>query len=469
MNIGSLNVNGLNAPTKQLALKIHCDAYSLEILVLVDTRLDDDSARILENNWDNRYWIHSLGINTGRGIGRGISIGILKSSPITVLDTNEVKQGNMFLMQFSKESKNFCLACVYGPSDADRPGFFERLFFEMAAVPCNHKFAVGDFNVALNHDKDTINYTDVRRPNARAKILDKIEEGGFVDIFRARYPQKLLYSWECISNDKKARLDFFLINSSLEKHVLEINYANLFASDHRLVFIKIDFANFTQGKGLWKYRPWHASDEILHHKIIREIYNSCMRYVKIQGFSNFYEEANFGLIANFRNIPLPDLLNLTYNLDYISLFETIINDIKVICAAHSISTTRGVYKKLDALKKKILEEETASVRSQVNNKALKDEYETLVNDLATQELLKKQGCFKVDGEKPSKFFLNLEKHVVSERYIPMLREGTSTITDQANIEIKIRDFYADLYSNKDDQLGLSNIAEYIEKYRCINA
>ena len=52
MRIGALNVNGLNASAKQQSLKIHCDSFSLETLVLVDTRLTESSARILENTWD---------------------------------------------------------------------------------------------------------------------------------------------------------------------------------------------------------------------------------------------------------------------------------------------------------------------------------------------------------------------------------------------------------------------------------
>ena len=144
--------------------------------MLVDTRLTESSARILENNWDNRFWNHTYGITTEGGIGRGISIGILKSSPLNILDKIEVKQGNMILIKFSTDSKIFCLACIYAPSSGDRPGFFERLFFEMAATDCDHKLVVGDFNVALNPSLDTLNYSEIRRPNARVKILDKISK-----------------------------------------------------------------------------------------------------------------------------------------------------------------------------------------------------------------------------------------------------------------------------------------------------
>ena len=156
--IGELNVNGLNSKTKQAAMKIHCDSFDVELLVLIDTRINEESARLLENTWDSRFWIHSLGINTGNGVGRGISIGILKNSPIDILEKNEIKQGNMIMIKFSRDSRTFCLFGLYGPSSADRPGFFERLFFEIASQSCDHIVATGDFNVALNHEMDTANY-----------------------------------------------------------------------------------------------------------------------------------------------------------------------------------------------------------------------------------------------------------------------------------------------------------------------
>ena len=448
-------MNGLNSAAKQLSLKVHCDSFLLETLVLVDTRLTESSARILENNWDNRFWIHSYGITTEGGIGRGISIGILKRSPLNILDKIEVKQGNMILIKFCKDSKIFCLAGIYAPSTGDRPGFFERLFFEMAAIDCDHKLAVGDYNVALNPTLDTLNYSEIRRPNAREKILDKMGEGGFIDIFRQNFPDKKTFSWESTGNDRKARLDYFLIDGSLGRYVNEINYANLFASDHKMVYIEIHFAKFKQGKA------HHTSDEELNYKIVREIYNSCMRYVKVPGNINFYESADFGSILAFRNIPLEDLPHLDYNIKKGDLLETIINDVKLICNAHAAMTKRRDKAEITAVKNQILEEESKNNDDHERLDELNRKYESLINDMATKELFKRQGCFKIDGEKPSKFFLNLEKHIVSEKYIPCLREGNTIIKDQAEIESKIREFYADLYGNKDDQLGNVSIEEYI--------
>ena len=55
----------------------------------------------------------------------------------------------------------------------------------------------------------------------------------------------------------------------------------------------------------------------------------------------------------------------------------------------------------------------------------------------------------------------MEKNIVSENYIPRLKDGDNWVTDQGQIEECIREYYADLYENKDDRRTGISIEEYI--------
>ena len=77
----SLNVNGIGSKQKRDRIKAHCETFNAQILVLIDTRLSESTARELENEWDNRLWYHSYAVQSGGGISRGISIGIEKKTP----------------------------------------------------------------------------------------------------------------------------------------------------------------------------------------------------------------------------------------------------------------------------------------------------------------------------------------------------------------------------------------------------
>ena len=459
--ICSMNVNGLGSKQKRAMMKTHCDSFKAHILVLVDTRLVENSARELENEWDNRLWKHSYAIQTGSGLSRGISIGIDKRASISVTDFLEIKQGNMAFLTIEKDNQSICLSCIYGPSDRDRPGFFQRLFYELALINSNFQIVVGDFNVALNHDQDTLNYVDIRRPNARKMLHDKMAEGGFVDIFRHRNPTLRSYTWECMGNDKKSRIDYFLVTNNLEKFVTETTIGNLYASDHRIIKLSIDFTGFMCGKPKWRYRPSLNEDDQLFRKVTREIQNSCMRYVQIDGVPNFYECADFGAINEFRSLPLNSLADLRYTISYSALLEVIINDVKTTCISHEAGLSCKVKKEMESLQNRISHEESQDIRDNIAISALQEQYEALLHKCVTEELKGKKEKLKVEGEKPSSFFLNLEKHISSDRYIPCIQVNGTLEKSQDKIESHIRNFYEDLYANKDEFLSDITIEQYI--------
>ena len=81
---------------------------------------------------------------------------------------------------------------------------------------------------------------------------------------------------------------------------------------------------------------------------------------------------------------------------------------------------------------------------------LRNRYEEIINQKTMKDLTARQDAFKVEGERPTAFFLNLEKQIKTENYIPKLREGDRWITDQTEIDDKITDYYKDLYENKDN-------------------
>ena len=68
-----------------------------------------------------------------------------------------------------------------------------------------------------------------------------------------------------------------------------------------------------------------------------------------------------------------------------------------------------------------------------------------------------------DGEKPSRYFCNLMKNNILQKYIPKLIDDDGVATkSQTEVEERIRNFCKDLYSNKDDELDNKMIEEFFE-------
>ena len=63
-----------------------------------------------------------------------------------------------------------------------------------------------------------------------------------------------------------------------------------------------------------------------------------------------------------------------------------------------------------------------------------------------------------EGEKPSKYFCSLEKHYYTEKTIrKLVKQNGQSITDQTEILEEIRNFYANLFKNRDSDLNEDNI------------
>ena len=86
--------------------------------------------------------------------------------------------------------------------------------------------------------------------------------------------------------------------------------------------------------------------------------------------------------------------------------------------------------------------------------------------------------FQVDGEKPSKFFCNLEKSNAAQKFIPSLlvdvidqhgrvvmdRHGNPVqkeVTQQKEVEAEVRTFYRKLYSCQDNKITIDTIEEFL--------
>ncbi|HBI39690.1 MAG TPA: hypothetical protein DDY16_01905, partial [Tenacibaculum sp.] len=97
----------------------------------------------------------------------------------------------------------------------------------------------------------------------------------------------------------------------------------------------------------------------------------------------------------------------------------------------------------------------------------KTAYEEHIEQKTKKHLLEHGIATKALGERPSSFFLNLEKNNNAERYITTLRKnvnGTEILLNkQKDIEYEIKKYYESLYSNKDRNLTFQNIEDFMDE------
>ena len=121
---------------------------------------------------------------------------IKKEFPVTILDTFSDEFGNILALLVEIENKRILVQGLYGPN-RDDPEFFDKTCFsKLDYWNPNYAVIVGDWNVALNPDLDTVNYSQNNNPRARSAIKEKMLELDLVDIFRELNPTERIYTWK---------------------------------------------------------------------------------------------------------------------------------------------------------------------------------------------------------------------------------------------------------------------------------
>ena len=440
----SINVNGLGDFNKRQTLITHYKSINPDLLCMVDTRLDINKARMFENEFDSFKWFFAPGLEINGSLSRGIAIGIRKNSLISPGEAKIVAPGNALKVNFLFEGHDFVFFGIYGPSDTDNPLFFESLFNECSTCTERYKIIGGDFNVPLNHNRDTFQYVTDSRKRARERILDKMNETGLRDIYRAKMGNRELFTWHNAAGTKRSRIDYFLASSNLLHVVKRVGKGIFFHTDHRSIFMTLDFSNIKSGKKRWKYAPHMREDNEIRTAVKEELYESMFRYVKQDSVNG-----PVGRVQFFNTNP-KDLKDFEYNIRWGELLNVTINDDRNIIISREAGRRQINLREMRDLRQEILDIEDALPRDDVNLQILKDRYEELINIQTVRTLTDRQESFKIDGERPTAFFLNLEKNIVSENYIAKLREGDGWVTDQGQIEECIRTYYAELYENRID-------------------
>ena len=219
-----------------------------DFIFISDTRLSKNVESVVRDEWDGRCLFSSFSSQA-----RGVAIFIRKGNPARIIDSFADGEGNLLAILLSYENKRILIEALYGPNE-DNPDFYSETAFKKIEewMPDCSIFA-GDWNIALNQDKDTKNYLHSNNQRATEALKERMEQYNLIDIWRHLNPEGRTYTWRKFNTNKQSRLDYFLISSSLMPYVQSAGIYPGVWSDHSLIELEKDFSSFTRGKGFWKF------------------------------------------------------------------------------------------------------------------------------------------------------------------------------------------------------------------------
>ena len=296
----------------------------------------------------------------------------------------------------------------------------------MVSFECEEIIFGGDFNLVLDvvNDKAGGNKTAHQKS---LKQMESIKENlDLMDIWQIQHPETKRCTWRRREPDIQCRLDFFLISSSLCTNTLETDILLGYKTDHSLITLSISTQSNPRGPSFWKLNTLLLSD-LDYVKLIKKT---------IQKVSKQYESDN--------------------DVDEILLWEMI----KMQIRADSISFAKQkrfkqknqetlLEAKILELQKMIDKNETIHCMNETIEelKKLKQKLEQVIEYRTKGSIIRSKTRWFNEGEKNTKYFLNLEKRHCNKKTIKSLRtEKGATIRTDKDILQEAKNFYQKLYT-----------------------
>lgn len=317
----------------------------------------------------------------------------------------EVSRYQRFLTtDFELQGEHYKVVNLYMPtSDKEKwqISTFEELHESLNHNDNSHLFAGGDFNLAREADLDREGYVQANIPNTlfRAELHYFLEKVDIGDIWRIQNPMRKQFTWSRAG--KLARLDYLFAPLSFPGHIQAFHPKTCAFSDHRLILLEIRPGSRPKGLGFRKFQT---------SLLLRQ---------------DFCEEMNDTIKQAERESAdlLPD-----------SRWEFI----KFRIREASIKFAKKLKEKNSVLESEMETRLWILEKDIHKSPGIREEYHEIKRELYQVQVLKTRESMlrsKVkwvgEGERPTKYFLNLEKKQFDSKTISSIYDGEGTLIEEA--------------------------------------
>lgn len=423
----SLNVNGLGQTNKRREIFRYVKSKSPQIVLLQETYSSVENELVWSNEWGNKiYFSH------GTTNSRGVAVLFTKQF---FMQGGQVEgywkddQGRFLAIECVIQTKRILIVNIYAPNEDD-PDFFVKLFgfVDKDTLNFEEMLVSGDFNTVLDIDKDKRSVSSHDgHVKKRLALVEAIDQLGLTDIWRVMHPNTFQFTFRRMEPQvTMSRLDYFLISEGLVQATRCTRIIPHYMTDHSMIEIEFNLEEYPRGPGYWKFNNTH-----LHDKAFLESMNNIIDdyFIRIEESAEQHS---------------PDVI--WEGLKALMIAEAKNYSIKKAKAKNNLMELLQ-HKLLKLDQKLILGENIEKVKRDIRKteEFLINEYE----DITQAAIFRSRTQFYAEGDKPTRYFFNLEKARARGKAISLLKAQDGTdITNPKMILQEIRLYYKKLYSSR---------------------
>ena len=364
--------------------------------------------------WQNEYG-SKIVMSHGESNSRGVLVAISKRLDIDILNIDRDNAGRYVIINFVSNLEKYTLVNLYAPN-SDTPTFFTEIFHELEKYE-GKRILIGDFNLAINAqiDRTSAKGDSANNEKSAKTVCAYMEDTFMTDPWRDRNENVARYTFRKKKPHYVAsHIDFVLTDHSIAKQVSKVDIMYGYKSDHSAVYLKVDQNLILRGKGYWKF-----NDKLLYEKEFVEALNASLEGMHEQ-------------ISELNPIDKWEMVKL-----------------KCIEVSREYALKRASSRKLiiAQLEENINKMEQECSDSPLLNKSKQDLHE-MIEETTRGAMFRSKAKWYNKGEKPTKYFLNLEKARSGSKSMSVLiNDNEQELTAPAEILQEQAKFYRKLYKS----------------------
>ena len=253
-------------------------------------------------------------------------------------------------------------------------------------------------------------------------------EFNLLDLWRIRNPDTNRYSWTKIHQDgmvKASRIDLMLVSAGFDTSVENVTYLPAPHTDHSAIFTVISTSQNKRGTGYWKLNTSLLSN------------------------TDFVRTVNSDMLSELHHCTL---LKLDPSHTWERVKKTTKNS--AIQESRKLSSERKLA--ISQMLEKIEDLETNMPLNQKEAKLLlqsKQDLDDLLNEQIQGTIFRTKAKWAADGEKPTKYFLNMEKLRYNAKTCQTLIHQDTLLYSDSEILDALKEFYINLYHKDPDTVN----------------